>query len=93
MNVKIIKLISAEELFGEWNEETSTIKNPVVMIPVSKEKIAFQPWLPYSEDKEFALKPEQIAVTATAAKEIENEYSRIYGSGIVTPSDASNIIM
>ena len=53
MNVKIVKLTSGEELFGEFDEETNVIKNPVVMIPVSKEKIAFQPWLPYSEDKDY----------------------------------------
>ena len=59
MNVKIVKMISCEELIGEFDEETNVIKNPVVMIPVSKEKIAFQPWLPYSEDKEFKLKEQQ----------------------------------
>lgn len=92
MNVKIVKLTSGEELFGDFDEEKSTITNPVVMIPVSKEQIAFQPWLPYSEDKEFYLKPEHIQITATAAKMITNEYSRIYGSGIVTPN-TGNIVM
>ena len=38
MNVKIVKIISGEELIGEYDEETTTIINPVVMIPVSKEK-------------------------------------------------------
>ena len=60
MNVKIVKLTSGEELFGEFDEETNIIKNPVVMIPVSKEKIAFQPWLPYSEDKDYKIKEEHI---------------------------------
>ena len=49
-------MISGEELIGEYNETTNVINNPVVMIPVSKEKIAFQPWLPYAEDKEYKLK-------------------------------------
>ena len=92
MNVKIVKLTSGEELFGEFNEEKSKITNPVVMIPVSKEQIAFQPWLPYSEDKEYYLKPEHIQIIATAAATITNEYSRIYGSGIVTSSGGGGLI-
>ena len=92
MIVKIVKLTSGEELFGEFDEETNVIKNPVVMIPVSKEKIAFQPWLPYSEDKEYYLKPEHIQIVATAAETITNEYSRIYGSGIVTSTAGSGLI-
>jgi hypothetical protein len=92
MNVKIVKLTSGEELFGEFDPETSVIKNPVVMIPVSKEQIAFQPWLPYSEDKDYTLKSEHILIIATAAIAITNEYSRIYGSGIVVPNDAGGLL-
>ena len=92
MNVKIVKLTSGEELFGEFDEENSVIKNPVVMIPVSKEQIAFQPWLPYSEDKDYTLKTEHILIVATAANTITNEYSRIYGSGIVVPNDSGGLL-
>ena len=92
MNVKIVKIISGEELIGEYDEETTTIKNPVVMIPVSKEKIAFQPWVPYSEDKEFKLKESMILVVATPSKLITNEFNRVYGSGIVVPTDGGGRI-
>ena len=92
MNVKIVKMVSGEELIGEYNNETSVIKNPVVMIPVSKEQIGFQPWLPYAEDKEYTLKEEQIHVVATPSPTIANEYNRIYGSGIVVPTDTGGII-
>lgn len=92
MNVKIVKMISGEELIGEYDEETTTIINPVVMIPVSKEKIAFQPWVPYSEDKEFKLKESMILVVATPSKLITNEFNRVYGSGIVVPTDGGGLI-
>ena len=92
MNVKIVKLINGEELIGEYDEETTTIKNPVVMIPVNKEKIAFQPWVPYSEDKEFKLKESMILVVADPSKHISNEFNRVYGSGIVVPSDGGGLI-
>jgi len=85
MNVKIVKFVSGEELIGEYDETTTTIKNPVVMIPVNQEKIAFQPWVPYSEDKEFKLKESMILVVANPSKLITNEFNRVYGSGIVVP--------
>ena len=85
VSVKIVRLFSGEELIGEFDEEKHTIKNPVVMVPVNNEKIAFQPWIPYSEDKEFQLKEEQVSVIATPSKTIVNEYNRAFGSGIVMP--------
>jgi len=85
VNVKIVKLISGEELIGEFDEVKYTINNPVVMIPVNNEKIAFSPWMPYAEDKLFTLKKDQVLVLATPSKTIANEYSRAFGSGIVIP--------
>ena len=92
MNVKIVKMISGEELIGEYNETTNVINNPVVMIPVSKEKIAFQPWLPYAEDKEFRLKEVQITIVANPSPTIMNEYNRIFGSGIMVPDESGGLI-
>ena len=92
MIVKIVKLTSGEELFGDFDEQKSIIKNPVVMIPVSKEQIAFQPWLPYSEDKDYTLKTDHILIVATAAEAISKEYNRIYGSGIIVPNDAGGLL-
>ena len=85
MNVKIVKLISGEELIGDYDEKINTISNPVVMIPVNNEKIAFSPWMPYSEDNSFNLKKEQIQIIATPSKVITNEYNKAFGSGIVIP--------
>ncbi len=92
MNIKIVKLFNGEELIGEYDEKTNVIKNPVIMIPVNKEQIAFQPWLPYAEDKEYQLKETMIIITATPSSTILNEYNRVFGSGIVVPSAKSNII-
>ena len=92
MNVKIVKFISGEELIGEWDEETNVIKNPVVMIPVSKEQIAFQPWLPYAEDKDYKLKDSSINIVATPSATLLNEYNRVFGSGIVVPDNKGGLI-
>ena len=91
MNVKIIRLVSTEELIGDWNEETKTITNPVVMIPVAKDQLGFQPWVPYSEEEEMVLKEQHIVVVLTPDKKLQNEYNRVYGSGLIIP-DADKII-
>jgi len=90
MNVKIIKLVSSEELIGDWNEETKTIINPVVMVPIAKAQLAFQPWIPYAEEEEVILKDQHIIVVLTPDTKLQNEYSRVYGSGLIVPEE--NII-
>jgi len=90
MNIKIIRLVSSEELIGDWNEETKTISNPVVMIPITKDQLGFQPWIPYSIDEEMVLKDQHIVVVLTPDKKLQNEYNKVYGSGLIVPEE--NII-
>jgi len=91
MNIKIVRIVSGEELIGDWNKETNTITNPVVMIPVAKDQLGFQPWVPYSEEEEMVLKEQHIVVVLTPDKKLQNEYNRVYGSGLIVP-DADKII-
>ena len=39
MNIKVVRMVSGEELVGEWNEEENSISNPVVMVPMAKDKL------------------------------------------------------
>ena len=87
MNVKIVRLISGEELIGDWDEEKKIIINPVVMIPIAKAQLGFQPWIPYAEEEEVPLKEEHIVVVLTPDKKLQNEYSRVYGSGLIVPDE------
>ena len=84
MNVQIVKLISGEELIGEYDEVKYTITHPVVMIPVNNEKIAFSPWMPYAENKEFILKENIIMTVAQPSKLIANEWNKAFGSGLIS---------
>ena len=87
MNIKVIKLITSEELIGEWNQENNSITNPVVMIPVSKDQVGFQPWVPLAKEEEIILKEEHIMVVLTPDTKLQNEYNRVYGSGLVLPNE------
>ena len=87
MNIKVVRLISGEELIGEWNEEKNIINNPVIMVPIAKDQLGFQPWIPYSDEEDVQLKEQHIITVLTPDKKLQNEYNKIYGSGIIMPDD------
>ena len=91
MNIKVLRLVTAEELIGEWDQEKSSIINPVVMVPVAKDKIGFQPWITLSNDDEISLKDQHIMAIVTPDIKLQNEYNRVFGSGLIVPED-DNII-
>ena len=87
MNIKIVRIVSGEELIGEWNEKTNTITSPVVMVPVAKDQLGFQPWIPYSEDEAMTFKDKHIVVVLTPDTKLQNEYNRVFGSGLLVPEE------
>ena len=91
MNIKVIRIVSGEELIGDWNEEKSTLTNPVIMVPVAKDQLGFSPWIQYVEEEEVLLKEQHIVTILTPDNKLQNEYNRIYGSGLIVP-DAEKII-
>ena len=91
MNIKVVRIISGEELIGDWDDEKYTITNPVIMVPVAKDKLGFSPWIPYVEEEEVPLKEQHIVTILTPDNKLQNEYNRVYGSGLIVP-DADRII-
>ena len=87
MNIKAVRLVSGEELIGEWDQEKNKISNPVVMIPVTKDKLGFQPWIPYADEEDMILKDQHIMIVCTPDKNLQNEYNRVFGSGLIIPED------
>mgnify|MGYP001415959981 FL=1 len=90
MNIKIVRIVSGEELIGDWNDETKTITQPVVMVPLGKDQLGFQPWIPYSEEEAMTFKEQHIVVVLTPDNKLQNEYNRVFGSGLIVPEE--NII-
>ena len=91
MNIKVVRFTTTEELIGDWDQEKNIITSPVVMIPVSKDKIGFQPWIPLADEKEISLKEEHIMTVLTPDIKLQNEYNRVFGSGLVIPEE-SNLV-
>lgn len=98
-NLKIIKLITGEDLLAEVETEgdvTTTVKNPVriVLMPNKVDpktpNVGFAPWMEFSEDKTIDIDNFHILAKMTPIKEFANHYNSMFG-GIVVPT--SNLIL
>jgi len=97
-NLRILKLVTGEELVGDIVEETADtyrVENPCVlgigMNPQGKASLQMQPLLIFSEQKVVQLKVTHVLYDVTVAQEIKNKYNEIYGSGIVVPPQSKII--
>lgn len=99
-NVKILKLITGEELLAEVQgsefADPVTIKNPVRIVVMpnkmdpTKPNIGFAPWAEFTEDKQFVLDKSHVLCIISPIKEFINQYNTMFG-GLVVPT--SNLIM
>ena len=93
-NVKIIKLITGEELLADVpleHVDPLRIKNPVRIIVMPNKidpktpNIGFAPWAEFSDDKTFELDKDHILCIMTPIKEFVAQYTSMFG-GIVIPT-------
>jgi len=84
--IKVFKLLNSEELIA--NVEITglgyTLKDPAAIVIQQTAKgvgVALAPYMPYA-DSEITLYASAIVSESTPNRDMENEYSRIFGSGI-----------
>jgi len=97
-NVKILKLITGEELLGEMlpgGPSVCEIKNPVriVVMPNKMDpktpNVGFAPWAEFSDQKTFIIDKSHVLCIIEPIKEFVNQYNSMFG-GLVLPT--SNLI-
>lgn len=93
-NIKILKLITGEELIAEILEdkkENIKFKNPlrVVLMPSRTDPknpaIGLAPWAEFCDEKSFTLDKKHVLLVSSPIQEFVNQYNSVYG-GIVAPS-------
>lgn len=97
--LKLLKMISGEELLAEITDENSThitIKNPVrVVVMPSRERgnpsVGFAPWADFSTEKTFTIHKAHVIVTMTPVDAFVREYQGMF-SGIIR-APASQLII
>jgi hypothetical protein len=84
--IKVFKLLNGEELIAkvEITGLGYTLKDPAAIVIQQTAKgvgVALAPYMPYA-DSEITLYASAIVSESTPNRDMENEYSRIFGSGI-----------
>ena len=99
--VKLLRLKSGEDIVGDIvgeNSEYLIVKNPAMLMPVGDGRggsvqIGLTPWMPFSEAKDFEIPRDWVLITTKPAQDIVNNYSQVFGSGIVVPKVSSKTLL
>jgi hypothetical protein len=101
MSLKLITFKTNHTILGDVVEGVSysIIKYPVQVVSVPPQgpnepsSIAFSPYVEYAEEfrSGFQIKNEDILMISTPVKEVLNQYSKIFGSGIQIVSSVPKI--
>lgn len=94
-NLKVIKMITGEELIGEVTHETSTsvtVKNPVRIVVVpsktdpSTPNVGYVKWAEFHDEKEFDIHKAHVIILSKPIQEFVNQYNSMFG-GIISPTN------
>ena len=92
MNLKLIRLVSGEEIICELTEQDSTytVSNAFVLIPGGEGKIAFMPFMPYTtaSDAGITIKDTHVMFVSEPVEELAAQIKKQLGvveSGLIMP--------
>lgn len=95
MAIKIIKLITGEELLAEVPNEFAVefqMKNPVRIVVMPNKldpktpNIGFAPWAEFSDDKDFVIDRKHIVAIMTPIRQFVDQYNGMFGKIVTPPS-------
>lgn len=90
--IKVFKLATGEDIISEINEGVEVLLDKpaqIIMQPTQQGmSVGLVPFMPYSIGK-VTVNESAIVSSAEADPELENEYRRIFGSGLVVASAGS----
>jgi len=89
--IKVVKLVSGEELVVEIvseNDTTIEFKNPLSAIlqrtKTGEGALGFMPWM-HAANGPFVVNKNNVVCVAEVAEEVKSGYNQIFGAGIVVP--------
>lgn len=92
MNIKLVRLISGEDIVCELKQEVDhvVITNPLMLYmqpgqQSQQPKVGLVPWMHYSSDKDFVIGMSKIVVISEPVEELSRQYDSIYGAGLILP--------
>ena len=88
MSVKIVRLISGEEIISSFtdNGDTVTLKDASVLIPSPEGKLLLAKWLPYADVQNgVVLEKRHIVFIIDAQKELAEHFATVVVNNLVIP--------
>jgi hypothetical protein len=87
-NVKLIRMVSGEEVIAKVLDETQdgglVLKNPCILLPAGQGRLALVPWMPYAETENMEVPSKVVAFQVTPKIDLVNEYNTM-NSGLIVP--------
>ena len=95
MNVKLISVVTVEEVIAEVLSETDdtiTVKNGLVVLP-SAQSVGFAPWATVisKEEPEITMSRKHVVYVAEVQDSVSKKYKEMFGN-IITPDEKKLIL-
>ena len=95
MNVKLIRVVTGEEVIAEVLSETDdtiTVKNGLVVLP-SAQSFGFAPWATVisKEEPEITMSRKHVVYVAEVQDSVSKKYKEMFGN-IITPDEKKLIL-
>ena len=96
IDVKLIRIITGEEVVAELLEETASfikVQNGLVVLPTAQ-SVGFAPWATVisKENPEIIVQKTHVVYMAEVQENVAKKYNEMYGSKLVTPSSKKLIV-
>ena len=96
IDVKLIRIITGEEVVAELLEETASyikVQNGLVVLPTAQ-SVGFAPWATVisKENPEIPVQKTHVVYLAEVQEDVAKKYNEMYGSKLVTPSSKKLIV-
>ena len=96
IDVKLIRIVTGEEIIAELLEETESyikVQNGLVVIP-SAQGVGFAPWATIisKEKPEITLDKRNLIYIVDLDEEVTKKYNEMFGSKLVTPASKKLIV-
>ena len=96
MNVKLIRVVTGEEIVAEVLSETDdtiTVQNGIVVLPTNT-GVGFAPWATVisKEKPEITVSKTHVVYVAEVQDDVSKKYNEMFGSKLITPDKKKLIV-
>ena len=93
MNIKLVRLVTGEDILTDFEQGEGTVKftNPLIVYitppqsPGQGASVGISQWVPYSASKEFVIDSNKVVSVAEPAEDLKKQYDQVFGLGLILP--------